>query len=122
MDFYYSLTLVKDNEQNFDIGVQEEITYLFENKENISINNTMHQKYATDREHRQYRNTDTTLKKSRKNARNFNFMARIQLLPVKKRFIGVASCTRGRDAQIALIKNSLRALAKATSGLNGSLT
>lgn len=37
----------------------------------------------------------------------------IQLGPVKSVFIGVASWRGGRDAQIALIKNPLRALAKA---------
>ena len=39
-----------------------------------------------------------------------NFMAGVQLGPVKKRFIGVASWLRGRDVQIALIKNPPRAL------------
>lgn len=37
-------------------------------------------------------------------------MAYVQLGPVKKRFIGVASWLRGRDVQIALIKNPPRAL------------
>lgn len=39
-----------------------------------------------------------------------NFMASVQLGPVKKRFIGVASWLRGRDVQIGLIKNPPRAL------------
>lgn len=43
---------------------------------------------------------------------SFNFIARVQLVPVKNRFIEVASWIRGRDARIALIKNLLRDLTK----------